>query len=67
MLGPVIAEAGAKLAKLAAEHPDAAKALAQTIAHVASSKNPVEAARRAALVTAGEAASEEALKTILGG
>ncbi len=51
---------------LAAQYPSAIEALGHAVENIITSKDPVEAARRAALVTASENASEEALKRILG-
>jgi hypothetical protein len=58
--------AAAELIKLASRNPEALAAVGQTIKNIARSPNPREAARRAALATASEQASEAALKRILG-
>lgn len=55
-----------KLEELVLTHPEAVKAIGNTVDHVIHSKNPTEAARRAALVTASEAAVELALEHVLG-
>ena len=62
----VAAAIGKKLLELAATHPVAVEALGHAVSIVVSSSNPVETARRAALVTASAEASEQALKRILG-
>jgi hypothetical protein len=54
------------LSYLAATHPEAVEAIAHAVSNIMSSSNPVETARRAALVTASAEASEQALKHILG-
>jgi hypothetical protein len=62
----VVETIGKKLIELAVTHPDAVEALGHAVSNVVSSSNPVETARRAALVTASAEASEQALKRILG-
>jgi hypothetical protein len=62
----VAKQVGEKLLEMAAEHPEAVAQLAQAVANVASSKDPLETAKRAAMATASAEASEEALKRILG-
>ena len=61
-----LADIARNLADLAAEHPDALDALGHAVSNVMKSSNPVETARRAALVTASAEASEQALRHILG-
>lgn len=62
----VVGQVAKKLAELALTHPEAVDAIGHAVTNIASSSNPVEAARRAALVTASAEASELALKKILG-
>jgi hypothetical protein len=62
----VVESVAKKLAELAITHPDAVEAIGHAVSNVVSSSNPVETARRAALVTASAEASEQALKRILG-
>jgi len=62
----VAREAGEKLLKLAEENPEAAAKVAEAVANIVSSKDPLETAKRAAMATASAEASEEALKQILG-
>jgi hypothetical protein len=62
----VAKQIGAKLLAMAAENPEVVAQLAQTVANVASAKDPLEMAKRAAMATASAEASEAALKKILG-
>lgn len=59
-------KAAGKILELAMAHPEAAAKLGEAVMNVASAKDPLEMAKRAALATASEEASEEALKRILG-